>query len=135
MKKSSRRETIAVQSNCKIFAFQGHYLSTFDKKQYRNTLKMNPPKFFHLINKLALVTIFLKFRYHKLLRKGPSTVKPRKFLSLKVFQLRSTNYQTRKKSVSRYASINFVCNYYFLIQPKRKSLLITLKISYSSFCT
>ena len=36
----------AVQSNCKIFAFQGHYLSTFDKKQYGNTLKINPRHFF-----------------------------------------------------------------------------------------
>ena len=35
----------AVQPNCKIFAFQGPYLSTFDKKQYRNTLRISPPNF------------------------------------------------------------------------------------------
>ena len=35
----------AVESNCKIFAFQGYYLSTFGKKQYRNTLKINPQNF------------------------------------------------------------------------------------------
>ena len=59
-KKSSRREMFAVQCNCKIFAFQGHYLSIFDKKQYRNTLKINPQKFFHVINKLAPATFFLE---------------------------------------------------------------------------
>ena len=58
MKKSSRKEMFAVQCKYKIFAFQGHYLTTFDNKQYRNTLKINPQNFFHLINKLALVTIF-----------------------------------------------------------------------------
>ena len=46
MKKSSRKEMFAVRSKYKIFAFQGHYLSTFDNKQYRNTLKINPQNFF-----------------------------------------------------------------------------------------
>ena len=38
---------------------------------------------------------------------------PQKFL-----QLKSTNYQTRRKIVWRYASINFVSNYYFLYNQK-----------------
>ena len=43
---------------------------------------------------------------------------PQKFL-----QLKSTNYQTRRKILSRYASINFVCNYYFLNNQKGKVYL------------
>ena len=45
------------------------------------------------------------------------------FCPQKYLQLRSTNYQTRRKIVSRYASINFVCNYYFLYNQKGKAYL------------
>ena len=99
----------AVQSNCKIFAFQGQYRSTFDKKQYRNTLKINPQNFF-----IWLITLrwWPSFRNFAIIN-----------LRGKFLQLRSTSYQTRTKIVSRYASINFACNYYFLYNQKGKVYL------------
>ena len=53
---------------------------------------------------------------------------PEKFL-----QLRSTNYQRRRKIVSRYASINFVCNYYILYNQKGKVYLRHSKYLILSF--
>ena len=88
---------------------QGHYRSTFDKKQYRNTLKINHKHFFIWLIALRWWPSFRNFAIINL--RG-------KFL-----QLRSKSYQTRTKIVSRYASINFVCNYYFLYNQKGKVYL------------
>ena len=108
----------AVQSNGKIFAFQGHYLSTFDKKQYRNTLKINPQNFFIWLKNLHWWPPFRNFAIINLRGKDQTPWNHRSFIPQKFLQLRSTNYQTRRKIVSRYASINFVCNYYFYTTKK-----------------
>ena len=119
-KKSLRTELFAVQSNCKIFAFQGHYLSTFDKKQYRNTLKINPRNFFIWLINLCWWPSFRNFAIINLRRKDQTPWNHESFCPQKFLQLRSTNYQTRRKILSRFASINFVCNYYFLYNRKGK---------------
>ena len=108
----------AVQSNCEIFAFQGHYLSTFDKKQYRNTLKINPPNFFIWLINLRWWPSFRNFAIINLRGKDRTPWNHESLCPQKFLQLRSTNYQTRRKIVWRYASINFVSNYYFLYNQK-----------------
>ena len=117
----------AVQSNCEIFAFQGHYLSTFDKKQYRNTLKINPPNFFIWLINLRWWPSFRNFAIINLRGKDQIPWNHESFCPQTFLKLRSTNYQTRRKIVSRYASINFVCNYYFLYNQKGKVYLRSSK--------
>ena len=103
-----------------IFAFLGHYLSTFDKKQYRNTLKVNPPNFFIWLINLHWWPSFRNFTIKNLCRKDQTLWNCDSFCPQKFLHLRSTNYQTRRKIESRYASINFACNYYFLYNQKGK---------------
>ena len=113
----------AVQSNCKIFAFQGYYLSTFGKKQCRNTLKINPRNFFIWLINLRWWPSFRNLSNITLCGKDQTPWNHKIFCPKKFLQLRSTNYQTRRKIVSRYASINSVCNYYFLYNQKGKFYL------------
>ena len=113
----------AVQSNCKIFAFQGHYLSTFDKKQYGNTLKINPRHFFIWLINLHWWPSFRNFAIINLSGKDQTPWSHESFCPQRFLQLRSTNYQARRKIVPRYSSINFVCNYYFLCNQKGKDYL------------
>ena len=117
----------AVHSNCKIFAFQGHYLLTFDKKQYRNTLKINPQNFFIWLINLHWWPSFRNFAIINLRGKDQTPWNHESFSPQKFLQLRSTNYETRSKIVSRYASINCVCNDYFLCNQKGKVYLRRLK--------
>ena len=113
----------AVQPNCKIFAFQGHYLSTFVKKQYRYTLKINPQIFFIWLLNLHWWPSFINLAIINYSGKDQTPWNHKSFCLQKFLQLMSTNYQTRKKIVLRYASINFVCNYYFLYNQKGKVYL------------
>ena len=117
----------AVQSNCEIFAFQGHYLSTFDKKQYRNTLKINPPNFFIWLINLRWWPTFRNFAIINLRGKDQIPWNHESFCPQKFLKLRSTNYQIRRKIVSRYASINIFCNYFFLYNQKGKFYLRSSK--------
>ena len=112
-----------VKSNCKIFTFQGPYLSTFDKKQYRNTLKISPQNFFIWLINLHWAPSFRNFAITNLRGKDQTPWNHESFCPQKYLQLRSTNYQTRRKIVLRYGSINFVCNYYFLFNQKGKVYL------------
>ena len=108
----------AVRSNCKIFAFQGHYLSTFDKKHYRNALKINPRNFFVWLINLCWWPSFKNVAIINLRRKDQTPWNHESFCPQEFLQLRSTNYQTRRIIVSR-----FVSNYYFLYNQKGKVYL------------
>ena len=91
----------AVQCNCKIFAFQGHYLSTFDKKQYRNTLKINPQNFFIRLINLRWRPFFRNFAIINLRGKNQTPSKRESSCPQKFFQLRSRDKAQSTKQSSK----------------------------------
>ena len=118
-----RKEIFAVQSNCKMFAFQGHYLTTFGKKQYRNILKINPQNIFIWLINFRWWAAFRNFAIISTRGENQTSWHLENLCHQKFLQLSSTNCQTRRKIVSRYESINFFCNYYFLYNQKEKVYL------------
>ena len=86
-------------------------------------LKINPWNIFIWLINLRWWPSFRNFTIINLRGKDQTPWNHESFCPKKFLQLRSTNYQTRKKIVSRYASIKFVCNYYFLYNQKGKVYL------------
>ena len=85
-------------------------------------MKINPQNFFIWLINLRWWPSLSNFTIINLRGKDQTPWNHESFCPPKILQLRSTNYQTRK-IVSRYVSINFVCNYYSLYNQKGKVYL------------
>ena len=80
--------------------------------------RLTPKIFFIWLINLRWWPSFRKFAIINLRGKDRTPWNHESLCPQKFLQLRSTNYQTRRKIVWRYASINFVSNYYFLYNQK-----------------
>ena len=84
---------------------------------------ISPRNFFIWLINLRWSPSFRNFAIINLRGKDQTPWNHKSFCPQRFLQLRSTNFQTRRKIVSRYGSINFVWNYYFLYNQKGKVYL------------